>query len=53
MEFVKYIPGITITLVIVVFISIIWVNKIDYMIKNHFDYKGEEFLDEDDKIQIR
>jgi len=28
------------------------VNKIDYMIKNHFDYKGEEFLDEDDKIQI-
>ncbi len=52
MEFIKYIPGITITLVIVVFISIIWVNKSDYMIKNHFDYKGEEFLDEDDKIQI-
>ena len=52
MEFIKYIPGITITLVIVVFISIIWVNRIDYMIINHFDYNGEYFLDEDDKNQI-
>jgi len=52
MEFIKYIPGILITLVIVVFISIIWVNKVDYMIKKHFDYKGCDFLDEDDKNQI-
>lgn len=52
MEFIKYILGITIILVIVVFISIIWVNRIDHMIKKHFDYKGMDFLDEDDKNQI-
>ena len=52
MEFVKYIPSILIVLTMVVFISTIWVNRIDYMIKNHFDYKDEDFLDENDKIQI-
>jgi hypothetical protein len=52
MKFIKYIPGILLVLTMVVFISTIWVNRIDYMIKNHFDYKGEDFLDEDDKIQI-
>jgi len=34
----------------------LWVGGIDYMIKNHPDYKGEDFLDwkvdEEDKEQI-
>jgi hypothetical protein len=52
MEFVKYIPSILISVTVAAFISTIWVNRINYMIKNHFDYNGEDFLDEDDKIQI-
>ena len=30
-----------------VFIGIQWVNGIDYMSKNHPDYKGEDLFDED------
>lgn len=52
MEFVKYIPGILITLVIAAFIFIIWINKIDHTIEDHFNYNGDDFLDEDDKTQI-
>ena len=30
-------------------ISLIWVKGIDYMQKNHPDYKGEDLFDEDEK----
>ena len=32
-----------------VFIGIQWVNGIDYMDKNHPDYKGKDLFDEDKK----
>ena len=32
-----------------VFIGIQWVNGINYMHKNHPDYKGEDLFDEDKK----
>lgn len=46
--------GFIITLIIVVPLAILWVNNIDYMQKNHPDYKGEDFLnwDEEDKKNI-
>ena len=37
-----------IILIIVTFISWRWVEGIDYMKKNHSDYKGEDFLNWDD-----
>jgi hypothetical protein len=52
MEFIKYIPGILIVLVAVAFISVIWVNGVTKMMNDCPDYKGEDLLDEDDKIQI-
>ncbi len=30
----------------------LWAGGIDYMIKNHPDYKGEEFFNEEDKNEI-
>lgn len=33
-------------------IAWLWVGGIDYMIKNHPDYKGEDFFDEEDKNEI-
>ena len=43
--------AILITLVIVIPISIMWVRGIDYMKKNHPEYKGEDFLNwDDDKV---
>jgi hypothetical protein len=38
-----------IILVIVVPIAILWVRGIDYMQKNHPDYKGEDLFGEDEK----
>ena len=42
-----------ITIVVVSIVSIIvgilWVNGIDYMHKNHPDYKGKDLFDEDKK----
>lgn len=35
-------------LIIVSVISYFWVSGIDYMQKNHPDYKGEDFLNWDD-----
>ena len=32
-----------------VFIGIQWVNGINYMYKNHPDYKGEDLFDKDKK----
>ena len=52
MEFVKYLPTITLMFFISSSIAIIWINSTDKIKKQHPDYKGEEFLDEDDKIQI-
>lgn len=52
MEFINYIPGILIVLVLIIFVSIIWINKIGHTIKNHFECDGDDFLDENDKNQI-
>ena len=40
--------------IVVAVISILWVNSITNMQKNHPDYKGEDWLDwdEDDKLDI-
>jgi hypothetical protein len=40
--------------IVVLVISILWVNGITNMQKNHPDYKGEDWLDwdEDDKLDI-
>lgn len=40
--------------IVVVIVSILWVNAITNMQKNHPDYKGEDWLDwgEDDKLDI-
>lgn len=35
--------------IISIFVGILWVNGIDYMDKNHPDYKGEDLFDEDKK----
>jgi hypothetical protein len=40
--------GIIITLIIVIYIAILWVRGIDNMKKNHPDYKGEDWLNWDD-----
>jgi len=52
MILIKYIPLILISVAVCIVIVCRWVEGIDYMNKNHFDYKGEDFLDDDDKIQI-
>lgn len=38
-----------IILIVVIPVSLLWVNGIDYMHKNHPDYKGEDLFDEDKK----
>jgi hypothetical protein len=50
----EYIIVIGVTLILVVPIVWMWVGGIDYMNKNHPDYKGDDLfgLDEDDKTQI-
>ena len=35
--------------VVSIIVGILWVNGIDYMAKNHPDYKGEDLFDEDKK----
>jgi len=40
---------IIIIVLVVVPVAILWVRGIDYMQKNHPDYKGEEFLNWDRK----
>jgi len=41
----EYIPVFALMFIVVALISWSWVNGIDYMSKNHPDYKGEDFLD--------
>jgi hypothetical protein len=54
MEFVKYIPGVLLVLIVCAVVVWRWAIGIDYMHKNHPDYKGDDLfgLDDDDKIQI-
>jgi hypothetical protein len=39
--------SIFVCVIVSVFIGIQWVNGIDYMHKNHPNYKGEDLFDED------
>jgi hypothetical protein len=39
-------------LAIVGTIAWLWAGGIDYMVKNHPDYKGEDLFDENDKNEI-
>jgi hypothetical protein len=55
----EYLPVFGIMFIVIGFISWRWVVGIDYMQKNHPDYKGEDFLNwgsdkenEEDKNQI-
>ncbi len=55
MEFLKYIPGLLMVLIVLGFIVFKWVEGIDYMSKNHPDYTGNDLFgewDENDKNQI-
>jgi hypothetical protein len=40
--------GIIGSFVLAAIVAIFWIRRIDYMKKNHPDYKGEDFLDWDD-----
>jgi hypothetical protein len=33
-------------------IAWLWAGRIEYMTKNHPDYKGEDFFDEEDKDEV-
>jgi hypothetical protein len=44
MEFVKYIPGILLTLIVCAVVVWRWVKDIDYMHKNHPDYTGDDLF---------
>jgi hypothetical protein len=50
----EYIIVIGVILILVIPVIGLWVSGIDYMNKNHPDYKGDDLfgLDEDDKTQI-
>ena len=37
---------------IAVVVSLLWVRGIDYMQKNHPDYKGLDLFDEEDKDEV-
>lgn len=43
------IPFLLITIFIATPISILWVRGIDYMIKNHPNYKGNDLFNEEEK----
>jgi hypothetical protein len=45
----EYLVAFIISLLITTPIAILWVKGIDYMHKNHPDYKGEDFLNWDRK----
>ena len=44
----SYLIAILITVIIVAPISYFWVKGIDYMVKNHPDYEGEDLYSEDE-----
>lgn len=43
--------GLIVTIGLMVLVWL-WVNGIDYMNKNHPNYKGEDFFNEEDKNEI-
>ena len=45
---VEILISILFVLIIPVIISVLWVRGIDYMHKNHPDYKGHDLFDEDE-----
>ena len=45
----EYVPVFLIMFVFITIISSLWVMAIDNMKENHPDYKGEDFLNWDDK----
>ena len=45
----EYVPVFLIMFIITAIISWQWVRTIDYMKENHPDYKGEDFLNWDEK----
>lgn len=50
MEFIKYIPGTLLVLIVCAVVVWKWVEGIDFMSKNHPHYKGNDLfgLDDDD-----
>ena len=42
-----------ITLILVASLVWLWIGRIDYMKKNHPDYKGEDFLNWDKEINSK
>lgn len=44
---IELVISIFVCVIVSVFIGIQWVNGIDYMHRNHPDYKGEDLFDED------
>jgi hypothetical protein len=49
MEWIMYIPGILLVVVVASYVSFLWIQGIDTMNTLYPDYKGEDFLDEDPK----
>lgn len=47
MEWITHIPIILLGIIVVAYISFLWVQGIDTMNTIYPDYKGEDFLDED------
>lgn len=43
----EYVLPILVSAIVSTIIGILWVNGIDYMHKNHPNYKGEDLFDED------
>ena len=39
--------GVLCVMLMVLPVTYLWITGIDYMMKNHPDYKGEDFLDEE------
>ena len=44
----SYVIGIGCSFIMAAIVSFFWVRGIDYMKKNHPDYKGEDFLNYND-----
>ena len=44
---IELVISIIVCVIVSIFIGIQWVNAIDYMHRNHPDYKGEDLFDED------
>jgi len=39
--------------VVLFVVILLWISAIDYMKKNHPNYKGEDLFDEDDETAVR